>query len=182
MRLQQVYTAWDLGISDATAIWFAQTVGKEVRIIDYYEASGADLAHYVGVLRSKPYVYGNHIVPHDSQARELGTGKTRLEVLESLGMRPITVAPMHRVEDGINAVRTFLPKCWFDEKKCARGIDALKLYRAEYDDKNQTLKPRPVHDWTSHGADAFRYLAMTLDSRVVNTGFNKPINYRGKVY
>jgi phage terminase large subunit len=158
-----VWTAWDLGIRDATAIWFAQVVGREIHIIDYYESSGADLAHYVGQLRSKPYAYAGHIVPHDAQAKELGTGRSRLEVLESLGMGNVTVATMHRVEDGINAVRVLLPKCWFDAKKCARGIDALKLYRAEFDDKLQAFKPRPVHDWASHGADAFRYLAMGLD-------------------
>jgi phage terminase large subunit len=89
---------------------------------------------------------------------------------------------MHRVEDGINAVRTIIPRCWFDARKCARGIDALKLYRSEYDDKLQALKPRPVHDWTSHAADAFRYLAMTLDSRIVNTGFNRPILYANQGY
>jgi phage terminase large subunit len=158
-----VWTVWDLGIRDATAIWFAQIVGREIHIIDYYESSGADLAHYVGQLRSKPYAYAGHIVPHDAQAKELGTGRSRLEVLESLGVSNVTVAPMHRVEDGINAVRVLLPKCWFDAKKCARGIDALKLYRAEFDDKLQAFKPRPVHDWASHGADAFRYLAMGLD-------------------
>jgi phage terminase large subunit len=158
-----VWTAWDLGIRDATAIWFAQVVGREIHIIDYYESSGADLAHYVGQLRSKPYAYAGHIVPHDAQAKELGTGRSRLEVLESLGVSNVTVAPMHRVEDGINAVRVLLPKCWFDAKKCSRGIDALKLYRAEFDDKLQAFKPRPVHDWASHGADAFRYLAMGLD-------------------
>jgi phage terminase large subunit len=172
----QVWTAWDLGIRDATAIWWAQVVGREVRIIDYYEASGADLAHYVNVLRSKPYVYGGHIVPHDAQAKELGTGKSRLEVLESLGVNNLTVATMHRVEDGINAVRVLIPRCWFDAKKCARGIDALKLYRAEFDDKLQALKPRPVHDWTSHAADGFRYLAMMLDS-VAMKPFMQPIVY-----
>jgi phage terminase large subunit len=161
----QVWTAWDLGMRDATAIWFCQTVGREIRIIDYYESSGADLAHYVNQLRSRPYAYAGHFVPHDAQAKELGTGKSRLEVLESLGLNNITVAPMHRVEDGINAVRVFIPKCWFDAKKCARGIDALKLYRSEFDDKLQAFKPRPVHDWTSHAADAMRYLAMTLDTR-----------------
>jgi phage terminase large subunit len=159
-----VYTAWDLGISDATAIWFVQVVGREIRIIDYYEATGADLGHYVRELRSKPYFYAGHFVPHDSQARELGTGKSRLEVMDSLGLKDLMIVPMHRVEDGINAVRMVLPKCWFDAKKCVRGIDALKLYRAEFDDKLQTLKPRPVHDWTSHAADAFRYLAMMIDA------------------
>lgn len=159
----QVYTAWDLGIRDSTAIWFAQVIGREIRLIDYYEATGADLGHYVRELVGKQYLYAGHFVPHDAQAKELGTGKSRLEVLESLGLKNITVAPMHRVEDGINAVRTIIPRCWFDARKCARGIDALKLYRAEFDDKLQALKPRPVHDWTSHAADAFRYLAMTLD-------------------
>lgn len=161
-----VYTAWDLGIRDSTAIWFAQVVGREIRIIDYYEASGVDLGHYVREIGSRPYLYAGHIVPHDAQAKELGTGKSRLEVLESLGLKNITVAAMHRVEDGINAVRTIIPRCWFDQNKCSRGIDALKLYRSEYDDKLQALKPRPVHDWTSHAADAFRYLAMTLDMQI----------------
>jgi len=171
----QVYTAWDLGIRDSTAIWFAQVIGREIRIIDYYEASGADLGHYVRELSSRPYLYSSHIVPHDAQAKELGTGKSRLEVLESLGLKNLTIAPMHRVEDGINAVRTILPRAWFDARKCSRGVDALKLYRAEYDDKLQALKPRPVHDWTSHAADAFRYLAMTLDRQIEATGFNRKI-------
>lgn len=159
----QVWTAWDLGIRDATAVWFCQTVGREVHIIDYYESSGADLAHYVNQLRSRPYAYAGHIVPHDAQAKELGTGKSRLEVLESLGVSNPIVCPDHRVEDGINAVRVLIPKCWFDTRKCARGIDALKLYRSEFDDKLRAFKPRPVHDWASHAADAFRYLAMGLD-------------------
>jgi hypothetical protein len=173
----QVYTAWDLGIRDSTAIWFAQVIGREIHLVDYYEASGVDLGHYVREINQRPYLYAGHIVPHDAQAKELGTGKSRLEVLESLGLKNLHVAAMHRVEDGINAVRTIIPRCWFDAKKCARGIDALKLYRSEYDEKLQALKPRPVHDWTSHAADAFRYLAMTLDSRIVNTGFNRVINY-----
>ncbi len=169
------WTAWDLGIRDSTAIWFAQVVGREIRIIDYYEATGADLGHYVSEIGRRPYIYAGHIVPHDAQARELGTGKSRLEVLESLGLKNITIAKMHRVEDGINAVRVFLPKCWFDATKCARGIDALRLYRADYDDKLRALRPTPVHDWASHAADAFRYLAMTLDSRMNMTGFNRKL-------
>jgi phage terminase large subunit len=172
-----VWTAWDLGIRDATAIWFAQVIGREIRIIDYYEASGVDLGHYVREINARPYACAGHIVPHDAQAKELGTGKSRLEVMESLGLRPITLAPLHRVEDGINAVRMFLPKCWFDARKCARGIDALKLYRAEYDDKLQALRPHPVHDWTSHAADSFRYLALTLDRRTLLSGFHRRIEY-----
>ena len=172
-----VWTAWDLGIRDATAIWFAQVVGREIRIIDYYEAAGVDLGHYVREIGARPYVYAGHIVPHDAQAKELGTGKSRLEVLESLGLKNISIAPLHRVEDGINAVRVFLPKCWFDANKCARGIDALKLYRAAYDDKLQALRPQPVHDWTSHAADSFRYLALTLDRKATQIGFYRRIEY-----
>jgi phage terminase large subunit len=172
-----VWTSWDLGIRDATAIWFAQVVGRQIRVIDYYEASGVDLGHYVREIGARPYVYAGHIVPHDAQAKELGTGKSRLEVLESLGLKNLQLAPMHRLEDGINAVRVFLPKCWFDAEKCARGIDALKLYRAEYDDKLQALRPRAVHDWTSHAADAFRYLALTLDRKAAPAGFYRRIEY-----
>jgi phage terminase large subunit len=172
-----VWTSWDLGIRDATAIWFAQVVGRQIRVIDYYEASGVDLGHYVREIGARPYVYAGHIVPHDAQAKELGTGKSRLEVLESLGLKNLQLAPMHRLEDGINAVRVFLPKCWFDAEKCARGIDALKLYRAEYDDKLQALRPRAVHDWTSHAADAFRYLPLTLDRKAAPAGFYRRIEY-----
>jgi hypothetical protein len=173
----QVWTAWDLGIRDATAIWFAQAVGREIRIIDYYEASGVDLGHYVREIAAKPYLYAGHIVPHDARAMELGTGKSRLEVLEGLGLKAITLAPVHRIEDGINAVRVMLPKCWFDTKRCARGIEALKLYRAEFDDKLGVLRPGPVHDWTSHAADAFRYLAMTFDRAAIRTGFARRLDY-----
>jgi phage terminase large subunit len=178
-----VWTSWDLGMRDATAIWFAQAIGREIRIIDYYEGSGVDLGHYVRELAAKPYVYAGHIVPHDAQAKELGTGKSRLEVLEQLGLKTITLAPMHRIEDGINAVRVFIPKCWFDAGKCARGIDALKLYRAEVDATRADpsgaalLKPHPVHDWTSHAADSFRYLAMTLDAKATRSDFHRRLEY-----
>ena len=117
------------------------------------------------------------IVPHDAQAKELGTGKSRLEVLERLGLRNVTLAPLHRVEDVINAVRVFIPRCWFDATRCARGIDALRLYRADYDERLKMLRPQPVHDWTSHAADSFRYLAMTLDRQRLQSGFHRRIEY-----
>ena len=98
------------------------------------------------------------------------------EVLASLGLKPITLAPLHRIEDGINAVRMFLRRCRFDAKKCTRGLDALKLYRADYDDKLMALRAHPVHDWISRAADSFRYLAMTLDGREVR-GFYRRIEY-----
>jgi hypothetical protein len=173
----RVWTAWDLGIRDATAIWFAQIVGREIHLIDYYEASGADLGHYVREISNRPYVYAGHIVPHDAQAKELGTGKSRLEVLESLQLKNVTIAPMHRVEDGINAVRVMLPRCWFDKNRCERGVEALRLYRSDYSDKLQALRPTPVHDWTSHAADAFRYLALTIDRTIDVGAFGRTIKY-----
>lgn len=156
-----VITAWDLGIGDATAIWFAQEVAREIRIIDYYEASGAALSHYVKRLGQLPYVYGDHLLPHDVEVHELGSGTTRLETLRRLGLK-VRVLRQNAVEDGIEAVRNLVPRCWFDAEKCARGLDALRLYRPEFDAKRQVFSQRPLHDWTSHAADAFRYLAMGL--------------------
>ena len=160
-----VVTAWDLGIGDSTAIWFAQVVGREVRLIDYYENSGVGLDHYANVLRGKRYVYGDHYLPHDSDVSELGTGKTRVAVLRELGINPI-VLPRGAVDDGINAARMLLPMCWFDAEKCERGIEALRQYRREFDDKLKVFKQRPLHDWTSHAADALRYLAVGLPDRL----------------
>lgn len=174
-----VYTSWDLGVRDATSIWFAQVIGREIHLIDFYENSGAELGHYVREVMARPYVYARHIVPHDAQAKELGTGMTRLEVLEKLFGHgaPLTVATMHRVEDGINAVRMKLPMMWFDAKKCEKGIDALKLYRAEWDENRRALKPNPVHDWTSHAADSLRYLCMSIDHQINAQGFGKTLHY-----
>jgi phage terminase large subunit len=157
----EVTTAWDLGIGDSTSIWFVQQVANEIRVIDYLEASGAGLDHYARELKAKPYVYGRHILPHDVEVHELTTGKSRKESLASMGIQA-TVAPKLPVDDGINAVRRILHKCWFDADKCARGIEALKQYRREWDDKGRMFRNRPLHDWTSHGADAFRYLAVGL--------------------
>jgi phage terminase large subunit len=160
-----VYTAWDLGMDDCTAIWLCQLAGREVRIIDYIEGSGAGLAHYAGELRSRGYVYAEHFLPHDVEVKELGTGVSRLEVLRSLGLANVRVIPAQRVEDGINAVRMLLPRVWIDEAKAQRGVQALADYRKEFDEKTKTFRERPLHDWTSHAADAMRYLALGL-SRV----------------
>ena len=156
-----VHTAWDLGVGDATAIWFYQRHRRELRLIDYAEASGAGLDHYARLLQAKGYAYGEHVLPHDARVQELGSGKTRVETLTSLGIRP-RVLSAHRVEDGINAVRLLLPRCWFDAEACARGLEALRHYRSEWDERRQAFRERPLHDWSSHAADAFRYLAMGL--------------------
>jgi hypothetical protein len=157
----EVHTAWDLGVSDSTAIVFYQKHGQEIRIIDYYEASGEGMAHYAKVIKERDYVYGEHLAPHDIQVRELGSGKSRLEVARELGIR-FRVVPNLRIDDGIEAVRTTLPKCWFDEKKCAHLIESLRQYRKDFDEKHKVFRDKPLHDWTSHPADAFRYMCVGL--------------------
>ena len=168
-----VITAWDLGIGDSTAIWFAQFIGPEIRIIDYYESSGVGLDHYVRVLQEKGYTYKEHILPHDVRVKELGSGKSRLETLDSLGVSPVTIAPQLMVDDGIQAVRSMLKNCWFDAERCERGIDALRQYHREYDDNGKVWRSRPAHDWASHGADAFRYLAVGY--RPAQTNWGEPL-------
>lgn len=158
-RALPVHTAWDLGIGDSTAIWFFQVVRGEIRVIDHYENHSHGLAHYVAVLESKPYRYGDDYVPHDAKVRELGTGRTRIETLIELGRKPRLV-PDHKIMDGINAARMSVDACWFDKTKCAYGLEALRQYHADFDEKTRAFKDTPRHDWTSHTADAFRYLAM----------------------
>ncbi len=154
-----VSTAWDLGMGDRTAISFWQVAGAEHRCIDYYEASGAGLDHYARVLQDKGYVYDRHYLPHDVQVRELGTGRSRLEILAGLGIRG-TVVPRLPVEDGIAAVRALLPKVWFDRERTADLRRALSNYRTEYDDKRKVFRAGPLHDWSSHAADCVRYYAV----------------------
>lgn len=155
----QVDTWWDLGVGDATAIWFTQAVGREIRVIDYYENSGEGLLHYAKVLQEKPYVYRTHNAPFDIKQRELGTGKSRLETAKTMGI-DFRIVPQLPIEDGIEAARNIFNQCWFDKERCKRGIDALKNYHKEYDDDRKEFKNRPYHDWSSHGADGFRYFAI----------------------
>lgn len=169
-----VHTAWDLGIGDSTAIWFFQVVGAEIRVIDHYEAHGQGLPHYAGVLASKPYRYGDDYVPHDAKVRELGTGRTRIETLQQLGRNPKLV-PQHKIMDGINAARLSMPMVWFDRFKCADGIEALRQYRADFDEKTRAFKDAPRHDWTSHSADAFRYMAMAWREMAPQPARKEPV-------
>lgn len=160
-----VHTAWDLGVGDSTAIWFFQVLGSQVRVIDHYEAHGYAVDHYVDMLNSKPYRYGNDYVPHDAKVREFtnagpgGRAKTRIETLLELKRKPILV-PDHKLDDGINAARRTLARCIFDEANCGQGIEALRQYRREWDEDQLVFRNTPLHDWTSHSADAFRYLSM----------------------
>lgn len=153
-----VDTAWDLGIDDSMTIWFYQTIGQEIHFVDYYENTGEGLGHYASVLQQKGYLYGKHHAPHDISVRELGTGKSRFEVARSLGIRFIVGARLD-IEDGINAARSIFSQCWFDKEKTTRGVNALKNYRKEWDEKNKVFRNRPKHDWASHGADGFRTFA-----------------------
>ena len=159
-----VWTAWDLGIGDSTAIWFCQQVGNEVRLVDYIENNGVALSWYAGEIaerKRRGWMFAEHLLPHDVEVRELGTGKSRKETLGELGITG-KVLPALPIDDGINAARMLLPRCWFDREKCANGIEALRQYRTEWDDKRKVFGNKPLHDWTSHPADAFRYLAMGI--------------------
>ena len=180
-RGKGVITAWDLGIGDSTSIVFAQFIGAEIHIIDFYEASGAGLEHYVKMLQDKGYVYDQHVLPHDVRVRELGSGKSRVEMLEELGIHNIEIAPQLLIDDGIQQVRTMLDKCYFDEVQCEKLIDSLLAYSREWDDNGNTWRMRPKHDWSSHACDAMRYLA--IGYRPFNENWDKPLrrNLQGVV-
>ena len=154
-----VFTVWDLWINDSTAIWFRQRIGKEIRVIDYYENNGEGLSHYVSILKEKWYRYWTIRLPHDAQARSLQTWKTVEEKMYEYGFNDIQIVPKLSVLDGINSARAILPYCYFDREKTERGRKCLKNYHKELDEKRQAFK-WPEHDWSSHGSDAFRYLAV----------------------
>lgn len=155
-----VHTAWDLGAGVNMAIWLFQVAGASIHVIDHIEGLHQDgIPDCVRALNTRPYRYGLDFVPHDARAVEIGTGRTRIETLIGLGRNPRLV-PDHRVMDGINAARMTLPRAWFDAENCKHGVEALRQYRAEYDEKTRAFRDTPKHDWTSHFADAWRHLAM----------------------
>lgn len=172
-----VYTSWDLGILDPTAIWFFQIYGKEVRVIDYYEANNEPLAHYTRILDEKKqqygYSYGKHFAPHDIAARDLSSGVSREQTMADLGYR-MTKGARLNVEDRIEATRQFLKNCWFDAEKCKYGIRALQNYRREFNDKLDQFKATPVHDWASHGSDAFGEGALNINKMQMPASKNSP--------
>jgi hypothetical protein len=172
-ELSRTFTAWDLGMGDSTSIWVAQLVGTEVRLIDYYENHGVGLDHYVKWIKDNDYLKAEHILPHDVRVRELGTGKSRLEMLEEAGLE-VKIAPRMGLDDGIQAVRRLLPRCWFNVPKVQTGLNCLRNYRRDYDEKRKIFYERPLHDWSSHGSDSFRYLALGLDEG--HSTWSKPIN------
>lgn len=168
-----VITWWDLGIHDAMTIWFVQPAGREIHIIDYYENTGKGLDHYAKVVKEKGYLYGCHVPPHDIRARELGTGRSRLEIMQEL-LDDVFVCPMHRVEDGIAAARTVIAIAWFDAAKTALGLSALKNY-------HKSKMGTPVHNWASHGADSFRVGSVALDHVLSFVGSSNIVSFKGPI-
>ena len=159
------HTFWDLGIGDTTAIWAAQFTGREIRIVRSYEASGHGLDHYVGVIRDWGIGAGDDWLPHDAKVRELGTGRSRVETLAELIRkanlpRRLRLTPNLGLEDGVNAARVILPQCRFDLDRNRGGLKALRHYEREWDEGKRCFKTTPLHNWASHFADAFRYLAV----------------------
>jgi phage terminase large subunit len=158
----KVYTAWDLGYKDDTAIWFYQVLRGEVRVIDFHSVSGASIEQIADTVKVKPYRYAKHYLPHDARAKTLAAaGKSIIEQLAAhLGFANLAVVPELSVQDGIQAVRQVLPRCWFNEDGCRDGIEALRQYQREYDEDKKAFRQAPRHDWASHPADAFRMLAL----------------------
>ena len=162
-----VHTFWDLGVGDATAIWFAQQVASEIRLIDYYEAEGEGLPFYAKVLKDKGYNYGKHWAPHDIEVREFGSGRSRIETARSLGIN-FLLCPRagsgnaEALEERIHASRMVFPRCYFDADRTRAGIKALSSYRRAYNQSLDEFKATPVHDWASHGADAFGHMAVSI--------------------
>ena len=166
-KQSRVYTAWDLGYGDSTAIIFYQIVGSEIHIIDYYEAHGEGLPHYAGVLKDKPYIYADHYAPHDIDSHSFSSGLSAREVGASLGLRFVVLPTLKlRIEDGIEAVRGIFPRIYIDQTKCKHLVKCLENYRKEFDMRLEVYKERPRHDKYSHGADAMRYLAIAVKRHI----------------
>src|SRR6202790_5549735 len=158
-----VMTSWDLGLNDATSIWFVQVVGREIRWVDYYENSGFGLEHYVAEIKKRReqrgYTFGDHYFPHDVNNGEISNGKSRFDTLVGLGITPTAVPRVQNINDGINATRRMLGTSLIDPVRCERGLKCLRNYRKEGDEDRATFRDRPFHNWASHGADAFRTFA-----------------------
>jgi len=172
-----VDTYWDLGVSDSTCIWLVQQIGMEIRVVDCYENQGEGLQFYINWLHDwrarHQSVFGEHYAPHDIQVRELGTGKSRLETARKLGIHFRVVRKL-TIEDGIHAARAILPKCYFEKTNTKDGLQALRRYRKEFDEKKGIYKPHPLHDWSSHYADAFRYFAIAFRDKSKQQRIGQP--------
>lgn len=171
-----VNTAWDLGRGDSTAIWFFQWVGVELRIFDYYENSGEAITHYMGTLKGRGYNFDTCYLPHDAEHKQLVTEKSIVEIVRSNGFKA-EIVPNMKLEQGINSARLMLGKCLFDKERCKDGLEALTHYRWDFNQRLDEVKSVPLHDWASHGADAFRYLSIIADRAKPDPGWGKPLKY-----
>lgn len=167
-----VNTVWDLGVGDSTAIIFYQQLGNTIQIIDYYENNREGLPHYAKIVKEKDYIYENHYAPHDIEVTEFSLGKTRREVAYQLGIN-FRILPKLPLEDGIHAAKMILPRCYFDLDSCQHLVDALRHYHRRYNEKMRMFSNKPVHDWSSHACDAFRYMAIAIDELPNQENINK---------
>lgn len=177
--LKQVHTFFDLGWADNTSIWFAQSVGAELRLIDYYSNSQQPIQHYISVLQQKGYVYGIDHLPHDAKAKTIATGRSVEEIMLAMG-RKVQIVQNLSIFDGINAARTLFNRCYFDKERCHEGLQSLRHYRYDVDPESKQLSGRPLHDWSSHAADAFRYFAVSIqeDAPVASARGVKMVGWR----
>lgn len=167
-----VNTVWDLGVGDSTSIIFYQQLGNTIQIIDYYENNREGLPHYAKIVKEKDYIYENHYAPHDIEVTEFSLGKTRREVAYQLGIN-FRILPKLPLEDGIHAAKMILPRCYFDLDSCQHLVDALRHYHRRYNEKMRMFSNKPVHDWSSHACDAFRYMAIAIDELPNQENINK---------
>ncbi|MEP7454293.1 terminase family protein [Phyllobacterium sp. SB3] len=167
-----VYTSWDLGINDTTAIWVFQLIGNERHYINYYENANQELSHYVDWIKSLSYSIEMNYLPHDADARELQSGKSRTQFLRGHGLTCLALEKSKSVIGDIELVRTMLNRCWFDKDLCQRGLECLKMYQSQYNERMQVLSNKPLHNWASNGADSFRYSVVSnVEARAKRTSF-----------
>jgi phage terminase large subunit len=173
----KVSTAWDLGYTDSTSIWFFQVIHGEIRVLEYFEAHGQAVPFYTGVINSKDYVYDTHWLPHDARAKTMASGgKSVIEqISDKIPLNQLKIVPNLSVQDGIQASRMALLRCWFDAEKCNDGIECLRQYQREYDDDKKMFRDKPRHDFASHGADAFRMLSIAWSEKSKEIEIDKPI-------
>ena len=176
-----VYTAWDLGYSDDTAIWWFQVVRGEIRVLDYHSSNGQPVSFYTGLIQSKQeehdYVYRTHWLPHDARAKTLASGGKSIieQISNKIPLESLKIVPSLSLQDGIQASRLALMRAWFDAEKCEDGIECLRQYQREFDEDKKVFRDKPRHDWTSHGADAFRMLAIAWSEEHKEVARDKPI-------
>jgi len=175
-----VHTAWDLGFNDATAIWWYQVIHGEIRILDYHEAHGQPIVYYANQIKERPYEYGTHWLPHDARAKTLASGGKSIieQLIDKLPQKSgnlFKIVPNLSLQDGIQATRMALARTWFDGMKCQDGIECLRQYQREYDEDKKVFRDKPRHDWTSHGADAFRMLSIAWRDETEIEKQNQPL-------